>query len=50
MRHCCCARRKEDLGIVGVVDALPALVYLPTEKGVRLRTERIVLENLNRIF
>lgn len=44
-------REKKILGIVGVPDALPALVYLPTEKGVRfLRTERIVLENLNRIF
>ena len=45
------AGEKKILGIVGVPDALPALVYLPTEKGVRfLRTERIVLENLNRIF
>lgn len=45
------AGEKKILGIVGVPDALPALVYLPTEKGIRfLRTEKIVLENLNRIF
>ena len=42
---------KKLLGIVGVPETLPSLLYLPTEKGIRfLRTEKIVLENLNRIF
>lgn len=39
------------LGIVGVPEVLPPLLYLPTEEGIRfLRMEEIVLGNLNRIF
>ncbi|MGN0136464.1 polyphosphate kinase 1 [Anaerotignum sp.] len=42
---------KTFLGIVGVPEVLPPLLYLPTDKGIRfLRMEEIILGNLNRIF
>lgn len=42
---------KNLLGIVGVPEVLPPLLYLPIEEGIRfLRMEEIILENLDRIF
>lgn len=42
---------KTLLGIVGVPEVLPPLLYLPTDEGLRfLRMEEIILGNLNRIF
>lgn len=42
---------KRLLGIVGVPETLPPLLYLPTEEGIRfLRMEEIILGNIHRIF
>ena len=42
---------KKLLGIVGVPETLPPLLYLPVEKGIRfLRMEEIILGNLHKIF